>query len=127
MEKNTGLYLGTEINEKWWRRYMRDGMFARGNGEYWWDDQGFYFIRYLTKKPIFIPFSKAYKTKLGTWHSGRWCMGNFIVKILWQKDDLRLSSGFLISKYKEDAVRLESELQDKITRGRSPRYQANNK
>ena len=93
---------------------MRDGMFMRGNGEYWWDDQGFYFLRYLTKKTITIPFSKVYKIKLGNWHAGRWCARNFIVKILWRNDDLSLSSGFLISKYKEDAVRLESDLQDKI-------------
>lgn len=35
------------------------------------------------------------EVKLGTWHAGKWAYGNFIVKILWKKDDLGLSSCFL--------------------------------
>ncbi|PIW87335.1 MAG: hypothetical protein COZ94_05705 [Nitrospirae bacterium CG_4_8_14_3_um_filter_41_47] len=50
MEKNKGLYLGTEINEKWYRRYTKDNLLMRGNGEYWYDDKGFYFLRYCCKK-----------------------------------------------------------------------------
>lgn len=29
-----GHYLGTEIDEKWWRRYRKNKFLARGNGEY---------------------------------------------------------------------------------------------
>jgi hypothetical protein len=42
MDKNKGLYLGTEIDQKWWRRYTKEGLFLRGNGEYWYDDKGLY-------------------------------------------------------------------------------------
>lgn len=113
-ERGIGLYLGTEIDEKWWRRYMKDKLFARGNGEYWFDDEGFYFRRYLTKKVIFIPFNSVLEIKLGTFHAGRWCLGNLILKIVWRKEELRLSSGFLISKYKRDAIDLKAELENKI-------------
>ena len=65
-EKSVGLYFGTEINEKWWKRYTKDKLFMRGNGTYWYDDKGFYFLRYLTKTPIFIPFHTISKIKLGT-------------------------------------------------------------
>ena len=113
-----GLYLGTEIDEKWWKRYLKDGLFARGIGEYWFDESGFYLRRYFTKKPIFIPFSSVLEIKLGKCHAGRWCMGNLVLKIIWQKDNLRLSSGFLVSKYKEDAVRLKTELEGIMAKGK---------
>ena len=113
-DKNTGLYLGTEINEKWWRRYMQDGLFMRGNGEYWCDERGFYFQRYLTKHEIFIPFIQVSEIMVGSWHSGRWCPGKLVVKIIWKKENLKLSSGFLVSRFREDAVRLGFELEDKI-------------
>jgi len=32
--------------------------------------------------------------KIGKWHSGRW----YIVKIVWIKEEVRLSSGFVISR-----------------------------
>lgn len=106
MDKNKGLYLGTEINEKWWKRYTKDKLFMRGNGEYWYDDKGFYFLRYLTENPIFIPFGAMLEIKLGKWHSGRWAYGNFIIKIIWQKDNLKLSSGFIVSKERKDTIKL---------------------
>lgn len=114
MDKNKGLYLGTEIDEKWWRRYTKDKLLMRGNGEYWYDDKGFYFLRHLTKEPIFIPFDAMLEIKLGKWHSGRWTYGNFIVKIIWGKENLKLSSGFIVSKNREDAVKLKETLQGKI-------------
>jgi len=39
MDRRRGCYLGTEIDEKWWKRYAREGLFVRGNGEYWFDDE----------------------------------------------------------------------------------------
>jgi hypothetical protein len=38
--KKRGSYLGTEVDEKWYKRYRRDGFFARGSGEYWNRGQG---------------------------------------------------------------------------------------
>ena len=109
-DKAKGAYLGTEKNEKWWKRYIRDGLFARGNGEYWLDEKGLYFRRYLIKRPIFIAFSDILEIKLGKSHAGRWCMGNTVMKIVWKKEGLRLSSGFLILQYKEAAKNLKDKI-----------------
>ncbi len=70
MDKRVGLYLGTEIDETWWKRYRKDKLFARGNGRYWFDKSEFCFHRFLTKEPIKIPYNKITNITLGTWHSG---------------------------------------------------------
>jgi len=103
-ERKKGLYLGTEVvGKRWFKRYLKDKLFVRGNGPYWFGDVGFYLLRYLTRGPICIPFS-----------DGRWAMGNLIVKIIWRKDELTLSSGFLVSRKGEDARVLRAELESKI-------------
>lgn len=113
--RNTGSYLGTEIvGRKLWKRYLKDKLFARGNGKYWCDGSGFYFLRYLTSTPIYIPFGKVIEIQLGTKHAGRWAMGNLIVKIIWRKDNLILSSGFLVSRNKEYAPVFKTELERRI-------------
>jgi hypothetical protein len=116
MEKKKGLYLGTEINEKWFRRYTRDNLFTRGNGEYWLDEQGLYFLRYLTSAPVVFLFNMIKEVKIGSWHCGKWCLGGSIVKIVWEKDGLRLSSGFLVPGAKEAALNLKQVLESKIRR-----------
>jgi hypothetical protein len=112
--KKKGHYLGTEVNGRWWRRFTKEGFFARGNGEYWYDNKAFYFHKYLTKNPISIPFNKVLEIKTGKWHGGRWCMGIPVIKIIWKKDDLMLSSGFVISKNKNETVQLRLFLESKI-------------
>jgi len=76
---------------------MRDGFFARGSGEYWYDEQSFYFRRYLTRDPIVIPLLRVREVQLGRWHAGRWAWGTPVVKLIWKKDDRALSSGFVLS------------------------------
>jgi len=34
MNERNGLYLGTEIDEKWWQRYTEGKFMLRGNGKY---------------------------------------------------------------------------------------------
>jgi len=114
-EKSKGLYLGTEINEQWWKRYTKDKLFMRGNGRYWYDHNGFYFLRYLTKKPIFIPFHAIIAIKLGTWHSGRWAYGNLITKLVWKKEGLTLSSGFIVANNKEKTKKIKQLLERMLT------------
>jgi len=80
----------------------QEQVFCTGTGKYWFDGSGFYFLRYLTSRPIYIPLSEIIQIQLGTKHAGRWAMGNLIVKIIWRKDNLTLSSGFLVSKKRED-------------------------
>jgi len=114
MGKAIGYYFGTEINEKWWKRYTKDNLFARGTGEYWFDKKGVYFLRFLTVKPIFIPYDSITEIKTGKWHSGRWGQGHMVIKILWVKDSIKLSSGFILSKDKKKAQEILSELQKSI-------------
>ncbi len=110
----TGLYLGSEIYGKWWKRYTRDNMLARGNGRYWNDEKTFYFLRYLTRDPISIPFEDIKVFKTGKWHSGKWALGHTVLKIVWNKNGLLLSSGFLAAKNKSDTEILISELKNRI-------------
>ncbi len=91
-------YLGTEVSEKWWRRYYRDGLLARGMGDFWIDASGLFFRRYLTDTPVMILFSDILDVKTGKWHSGRWAGGSPVIKIVWKKGDTLLSSGFVIAR-----------------------------
>jgi hypothetical protein len=102
MDMRSGHYLGTEMNEKWWNRYTREGFFARGKGEYWYDNTAFYFLRYLSQGPIAIPFRRVDDIKVGKWHCGRWVWGKPIVKILWSHEGESLSSGFILSYDKNE-------------------------
>ncbi len=97
IEKKRGHYLGTEVDEKWWRRYVKGGFLARGLGEYWLVNSAIFFHRYLTADPIEISLSDIFDVKVGKWHSGMWAGGKLVVKILWKKDERKLSSGFILS------------------------------
>jgi hypothetical protein len=101
-ERRKGHYLGTEIDEKWWKRHARNKMPARGIGEYWFDDTAFYFRRYLTQKPIQVPFDKIVALKIGSSHSGRWVFKKRVLKIVWKKGDLNLSSGFIVAANQQE-------------------------
>lgn len=112
--KKGGYYFGTEIDEKWWKRYKKGKMFARGLGKYWFDDSGLYFLRALTRKPMFISYASMLKVKTGKWHSGKWGQGYTILKIVWTEDKKRLSSGFILSKGKVDVMNIKDFLENKI-------------
>ncbi len=110
----TGAYLGTEIDDTWWKRYKKDKMFARGNGKFWYDESAFCFLRYLTKEPIKILWNSITDFKIGKWHAGKWSAGYPILKIFWLKDNLMLSSGFLVAKSKADVEKVIQEIRSKI-------------
>lgn len=95
--KITGKYFGTEINQKWWRRYTKNKMLARGNGTFSYNEQAISFLRLMTKTPMVIEFKKITDFKLGKWHAGQWGGGRPIIKILWENNGQLLSSGFSIS------------------------------
>ena len=113
-EKNRGNYFGTVIDNKWWKRYTKDGFFARGSGEYWFDDKGLYFRKFLTKRPIYIPFSLTTGIELVKWHAGKWALGYDIIKLNWKRETLNLSSGICISKEKEKTLSLKKALEERI-------------
>ena len=114
VSKHQGHYLGTEINEIWWKRYTKDKLFARGAGEYWCDDSAFYFRRYLTRTPIILNYADITELKTGHWHAGRWAAGRPILKIVWQHKGYRLSSGFLLASQTEAYQRIRQQLDDAI-------------
>jgi hypothetical protein len=96
--KKRGHYLGTEVDEKWWNRYLKDGIFARGLGEYWIEKGTLFFRRYLMNAPIIISLSDVVDVKVGKWHSGRWAGGSPVIKIIWNKAGNRLCSGFVLAR-----------------------------
>lgn len=89
-----GKYFGTEIDEKWWKRYTKDKMLARGNGVFSYSRDSIKFLRKLTKTPIKIGFYDMVDIKTGKWHAGQWGAGRQIIKVLWKKNGQLLSSGF---------------------------------
>jgi hypothetical protein len=115
MDKRSGHYLGTEINVKWWKRYAGEGFFARGNCEYWCDDEAFHFLRYLSREPIKIPFDKVARLRIGTWHCGRWAWGKPIVKIYWQQQGESLCSGFTLAGGEDEARGLLNSIGERLT------------
>jgi hypothetical protein len=108
--KKKGHYLGTEIGGKWWRMYRGEGFFVRGNGEWWFDEEWFYFRRYLTKQPLKVPRDRIISIKTGNWHAGKWVGGMRILKIMWQHKNLRLSSGFVVSKNRIETMQIAEKL-----------------
>ena len=109
--QHNGHYLGTVIDAKWWKRYKKDKLFARGNGKYWYDETSFYFKRYLTKHPIQIPLNKIVKFEIGKSHAGRWVFRRIVLKIFWEKDGMSLSSGFIVAKDTQGTEAIKSVLQ----------------
>lgn len=97
ISKIKGTYYGTEIDEKWWKRYSKNKFLARGSGEYWYDREFFYFQRLLTKTPITIPLKAIVEFKVGTWHAGNWGAKGKILKLVWHYENRKLSSGFKIA------------------------------
>lgn len=114
MIKGQGLYLGTELNERWWQRYSSDGLLARGNGDYWTETSAFYFRRYLAEAPIAIPFRDVIHVKTGKWHSGRWLYGFPVVKIVWIKAGTRLGSGFFFSRNVSEVEALVAQIRNLV-------------
>ena len=108
--RSKGHYLGTEIDEKWWKRYRKDKLFARGNGEYWFDETAFYFLRYLTKRPIKIPLSKIRRFEIGKTHAGRWLWRQRALKLIWEKDGLIFSSGFIVARNQQETEMVMADL-----------------
>ena len=97
-ERRKGAYLGTEVDRSWWRRFRKDGFFMRGSGVWWLDAEGLYFLRTLTKEPLFIPFSEMRGLREGTWHAGKWLAGTPVVKLDWERNGQNLCAGFVVSR-----------------------------
>lgn len=65
----------------------------------------------MTKTPIVINLERIQSIKTGTWHAGQWSGGKTIIKVVWEKDNLRLSSGFSLSITSDENEQIISALQ----------------
>jgi len=113
INKQKGFYLGTEVQERWWHRYRGDKMFTRSDGEYWLDDDYFYFHRFFTRNTICVPLANILEVKIGRWHSGRWALGKYILKLVWHRNGKKLSSGFVVPSQHE-VLGLKKEIEERL-------------
>ncbi len=89
-------YFGTTVGASSLRRYMLNGMSARGNGELWLTTNGILFKRLFEADPFRIPLSWVLRIEEGTGHAGKWAMGRKVIKVVWNKKGGMLISGFLV-------------------------------
>ena len=64
MNRRKGNYVGSVFDEKWWKRYVKDTLFARSNGDYWYDDQAVSLPRILGMKKCRNNFSNSISSSL---------------------------------------------------------------
>jgi len=102
MNNISSYYFGTEIDRKWWKRYKKDNFFARGNGTFKYDKDAFYFYKYPSDTPIVIPLKDITNFNISKWHAGRWGGNLPILQIIWKKDNMLLSSGFILYDNEKD-------------------------
>mgnify|MGYP003667421016 CR=1 FL=1 len=115
ISKLTGGYIGTEIDEKWWRRYKENGFFMRGNGEGELTENGLSFRRYLTKDPLIIPYKNITGITFGKWHAGKWLAGKPVLKLHWtaEGDARKLCAGFYFKLSENQLQRLVETIKKK--------------
>jgi hypothetical protein len=105
-----GNYMGTVIDQTWWKRYRAGSFGWRGNGEYWFDDTKLIFRKMLSRGPIEIPLRAVTGVDLVTKHAGKWMAGRPIVRIDWTgPGGEALSSGICVGT-RESADQLSAEL-----------------
>lgn len=109
-----GSYYGTEIDGKWWRRYRGEGFFARGNGEFWADEEGVHFRKTLNRVPLSIPWDEISSIRLGGWHCGRPGYGLPLLKVDFHRDGRTLTAGFRLLE--REIERLASDLRERLSR-----------
>ena len=114
MIKRQADYAGTEIDEKWYKRYTKDSSFGRGMSDFWYDDNYFYIQRHLSDTPVKIPLRLVKAVKTGKWHSGKFSPLAPFIKIVWEKDGTVLSSGILVADNKFKVELVKSEIQAKV-------------
>jgi len=106
-----GSYFGTTVGGTWWHRYKEPPFFARGNGEFWLDDDGIGFVKTLTKHPITIAWGEITGVSLGRGHAGQWGAGRPVLKVRFNRDARDLEAGFLLSSDWPQMEVLASDLQ----------------
>ncbi len=94
MQTKVGLYVGTEVEGRWWRRYT-GGASLRGATAACGRTGGP--SRYLTADALHSTWSLVHSIQSGAFHSGRWAWGLPIIKVHWKANDESLSFGFMVA------------------------------
>lgn len=95
--RRSGHYLGTVVDGQWWKRFFKEGLFARGNGEWWFEGRTLCFRRLLTRVPIRIDLDRLAAVETGTWHAGKWAGGRTVIKLTWEHEGRPLTAGFVLT------------------------------
>jgi hypothetical protein len=64
----------------------------------------------LTRVPIHIPFSRILDVKTGNSHAGRMSFGQHAIKIVWENQGVRLSSGFILARDQQETEKILTDL-----------------
>lgn len=104
--RRPGHYLGTVVDGRWWKRWRRDGLFARGNGEWWMEGRVLCFRRLWTRTPIRIELGRVVAVETGAWHAGKWAGGRTVIKLVWEDEGSRLTAGFVLAADRQEVLDL---------------------
>ena len=120
MQMKPGLYVGTLLDDKWWKPYFKDGLLFSGNIDYWFDDEGIYFKLYIKSKSIFIPFSSILVIKKCKFHGINYINGYDIIKLVWNNNGKILSTGLVFSKYSEESAMVLNKIKHEVEKIKTP-------
>ncbi len=95
--RRRGVYVGTlRLEKPWYARTMRHRSFpVKGEGEYWYDYKGFYFVGKENDRGLVIPSGTIIRVDVGFCH-GLTFSRSKILKIVWRSGAERVSSGFIV-------------------------------
>ena len=71
-----------------------------------------------SQTPIVIDLDKLVAITTGRWHAGRWAGGALLIKFVWKKGGVLLSSGFLLSGDSRETEAMVGDLERYLTSGR---------
>ncbi len=95
--KSRGYFTGAlKMTEPWYRRTVRNGALpGKGQGECWYDYQGFYFLHEKTHRGLMIPMKSIVEVKVAFRH-GLTFSRKKMLAIVWKNGAEKLSCGFIV-------------------------------
>ena len=90
-------YLGTVVaDDPWYKGCLRAGFPSIGEGEFWLDPKGFYYLGKGGGAGVLISMDGILEVRLGRWHARSLRLKGNILKITWKKSGRTLVSGFVM-------------------------------
>jgi hypothetical protein len=53
--------------------------------------------------------------KIGKSHAGRWLLGSRVLKLIWENDGMKLSSGFVFSRNQQETEAVMAEFKRSVS------------